>query len=119
MERAEGHIHVAEDVVATIAGSVAVECEGIIGMVSRNRLREGIAELLGRDTLTRGIEVLRQADRWHVRLHVIVRYGCIISEVARTCQKNVHHALADVCGIPIDHVDIFVQGVRLETESTA
>jgi len=48
-----GKVKVAEEVVAVIAGAAAVECYGLVGMASR-KLTDGFAELLGRDSLSRG-----------------------------------------------------------------
>ncbi|MBU6146296.1 MAG: Asp23/Gls24 family envelope stress response protein [Paenibacillaceae bacterium] len=112
--REDGKIHVSEEVVALIAGKVALACDGIVDMSSRNRLRDGISELLGREAQSRGIEVTFQDDRWHVGVYVVVRYGGIISEIATACQSAIREALVHQTGIPIDQIDLYVHGVRIE-----
>jgi uncharacterized alkaline shock family protein YloU len=108
-----GKIFVANDVVATLAGSAALECYGLVGMASRKQLKDGIAELLGRDNLGRGVEVRRDNGTVEIDLHIIVSYGTKISEVAHQVQNRVKYVLNDVVGLKVDAVNIFVQGVRV------
>ena len=51
-----GKVLVEDDVIATYAGSVAVECFGIVGMAAVN-IKDGLVKLLKRDYLTDGISV--------------------------------------------------------------
>lgn len=46
-----GRIEISNDVIATIAGGAAVDCYGIVGMVSKNQIKDGISEILRRETL--------------------------------------------------------------------
>jgi len=108
-----GSIHVADNVLAVIAGSAAMECYGLVGMASRKQLKDGIAELLGRENLTRGVEVRREQEQTHIDLYIIVSYGTKISEVAHNIQSKVKYVLNDVIGLSVDQVHIFVQGVRV------
>ena len=49
-----GKVLVEDDVIATYAGSVAVECFGIVGMAAVN-MKDGLVKLLKRDYLTHAI----------------------------------------------------------------
>lgn len=108
-----GKIDIADQVIAVIAGSAAVDCYGLVGMASRKQLKDGIAELLGRENLARGVEVRREGEQVHLDLHVIVSYGTKISEVAHNIQSKVKYVLEEVVGLQVDHVNVFVQGVRV------
>ncbi|GAB2702227.1 Asp23/Gls24 family envelope stress response protein [Paenibacillus thermoaerophilus] len=107
-----GTIHVSDQVVATLAGSAALDCYGLVGMASRKQLKDGIAELLRRENLSRGVEVRTVNDRLHIDLYIIVSYGTKISEVAHNVQSRVKYVLNDVIGLRVDQVNIYVQGVR-------
>jgi len=109
----DGKIEVADQVIAVIAGSAAMDCYGLIGMASRKGLKDGIAELLGRENLTRGVEVRRDNEQIHLDLYVIVSYGTKISEVAHNIQSKVKYVLEEVVGLKVDFVNINVQGVRV------
>lgn len=108
-----GTINVSDEVIAILAGSAALECYGLVGMASRKQLMDGITELLGRENLSRGVEVRREAEALHIDLYIIVSYGTKISEVAHNVQNRVKYVLNDVVGLQVDSVNIFVQGVRV------
>jgi uncharacterized alkaline shock family protein YloU len=108
-----GKIDVADQVIAVIAGSAALDCYGLVGMASRKGLKDGIAELLGRENLSRGVEVRREGELLHLDLYVIVSYGIKISEVAHNIQSMVKYVLEEVVGLKVDLVNVYVQGVRV------
>jgi uncharacterized alkaline shock family protein YloU len=108
-----GKIDVADQVIAVIAGSAALDCYGLVGMASRKGLKDGIAELLGRENLSRGVEVRHEGELVHLDLYVIVSYGTKISEVAHNIQSKVKYVLEEVVGLKVDLVHVNVQGVRV------
>lgn len=108
-----GKIAISENVIARIAGAAAMEVFGLVGMSSRQQLKDGFAELLGRENLARGIEVRISNSDVEVDLHMIVSYGTKISEVAHNVQQRVKYTLDEIVGIQVDRVNIFVQGVRV------
>ena len=82
METQYGKIVIDPDVIATYAGSVAVECFGIVGMAAVN-MKDGLVKLLKRDYLTHGINVVVNADnKITIDFHVIISYGVSISTVS-------------------------------------
>ncbi|HEX7058187.1 MAG TPA: Asp23/Gls24 family envelope stress response protein [Bacilli bacterium] len=107
-----GKILISDEVIAVVAGSAALDCYGLVGMSSR-KLKDGIAEMLGRENLGRGVAVRRENDMLHIDLYVIVSYGTKISEVAHNIQLKVKYVLNEIVGLHVDHVNIFVQGVRV------
>jgi len=108
-----GKIEIDDQVIAAIAGSAALDCYGLVGMASRSQLRDGIAEMLGRENLSRGVQIRREGDELHLDLYVVVSYGVRISEVAHNIQAKVKYVLEEIAGLKVDHVNIFVQGVRV------
>ncbi|MFC5652105.1 Asp23/Gls24 family envelope stress response protein [Paenibacillus solisilvae] len=108
-----GKVFITDHVVSVLAGSAALECYGLVGMASQKQLKDGITELLGRDNLSRGVEVRRENEQVHIDLYIIVSYGTKISEVAHNIQSKVKYVLNDVVGLKVDFVNIFVQGVRV------
>ncbi|MFB9279853.1 Asp23/Gls24 family envelope stress response protein [Cohnella cellulosilytica] len=108
-----GKIDVADQVIAVVAGSAALDCYGLVGMASRKGLKDGIAEMLGRENLSRGVEVRQEGEQIHLDLYVIVSYGTRISEVAHNIQSKVKYVLEEVVGLRVDQVNVNVQGVRI------
>ena len=51
-----GTIYITEDVMLKVAGYAALECYGIVAM-SGQRATDGIVEWLGRENLTKGVQI--------------------------------------------------------------
>lgn len=109
-----GMIDVDIDVLATIAGGAAMDCYGIVGMSSQKQLKDGIAELLKKENLSRGIVIRQDDDQIHVDMYVIVSYGTKISEVAHNTQTKVKYVLNHMLGLSVDSVNIYIQGVQVD-----
>ena len=107
-----GKLVLSEEVIATIAGVAATECYGIVGMASR-RVADGIAELLGKENLSRGVEVILDGNKAVITLNVIVGYGVRISEVARNVIQKVKYTVESATGLSVVKVNINVQGVKV------
>ena len=107
-----GSISIDADAIAQYAGSVAVECFGIVGMAAVN-VKDGIVKLLKRDGITRGINVLVKNNRLTLDFHVIVSYGVSIQAVADNLISNVKYIVEELTGLEIDKINIFGEGVRV------
>ncbi len=108
-----GKILIDEDVIATYAGSVAVECFGIVGMAAVN-MKDGLVKLLKRDYLTHGISVLVEADNQiTIDFHVIVAYGVSIHTVSENLIDTVRYKVESFTGMKINKINIYVEGVRV------
>lgn len=107
-----GRIHLAEDVIATMAGVATTECYGIVGMAG-SRFKDGIAELLGRENLAKGVEVILEDDTVEIGLHIVVGYGTRISEIARNVTGKVRYVVESATGLSVRGVHIHVEGVKV------
>ena len=106
-----GEVNISEDVIATYAGSVAVECFGVVGMVVINT-KDGLAMLLRKDRLDRGISVSIKDNVVSLKMHIIVAYGVSISAVADNLIENVRYKVEEFTGMKVGTVEIFVEGVK-------
>ena len=107
-----GNIVVDKDVIAQYAGSVAVECFGIVGMAGGS-VRDGLVRLLKRDSITRGISVSLDNNKLILDFHVIVSYGVSILAVADNLISSVKYKVEEFTGIEISKINIYVDGVRV------
>lgn len=112
----DGLVTITNDVIATIAGGAAVECYGIVGMASKNQIKDGISEILRKENFARGVLVRQEDDHLHIDMYIIVSYGTKISEVAHNVQSQVKYTLSKSLGLSIDSVNIYVQGVRVDKD---
>lgn len=112
IESGIGKVILSEEVIATIAGVAATECYGIVGMSSR-KVADGLAELLGRENLARGVEVNLDGDRVTIALNIVIGYGTRIPEVARNVVEKVKYTVESSTGLKVARVRVNVQGVRV------
>lgn len=108
-----GHIRIANEVVATIAGLAATEVEGVTAM--SGGLGGGIAEMLGRKNLTRGVKVEVGEREAAVDLNIIVDFGTRIPEVAKRVQENVKRSIESMTGLAVVEVNVHIQGVNFSS----
>ena len=99
-----GIITVSPDVIAKYAGSVAIECFGIVGMAAVN-VKDGLVHLLKRESLTRGIKVgISDENILTLNFHVIV---------SDNLMSNVKYKVEEFTGMKVGKINIFVEGVRV------
>jgi uncharacterized alkaline shock family protein YloU len=108
-----GRIEVLPSAVGALAAHATLGCYGIAGMAARG-LRDGVAELLHRGNVARGVEVVEMDDGLRVDVYVIVQYGIRITEVAHNLQEAVKFAVERSVNVPVAQVNVNVQGVREE-----
>ena len=112
-----GHIDIANDVVAQIAGGAAIECYGIVGMASKHQIRDGLTDILRKENFASGVLVRQDGEgenkNLHIDMYVIVSYGTKISEIAYQVQSKVKYTVNKTLGMSVKSVNIFVQGVRV------
>ncbi len=107
-----GKVDISEEVIATIAGIAAVECYGLVGMASR-KISDGFVELLGRESLSKGVQVRIENNEVVIDVFIIVSYGVRISEVAHNVMEKVRFSVEQMTGLPVALVNVNVQGVRV------
>ena len=107
-----GNIAIDNDVIAMYAGSIAMECFGIVGMAGIN-VKDGLVKLLRRDSMTRGINVSINNNKLTINFHVIVAYGVGILAVSDNLISNVKYKVEEFTGIHVEKINIFVEGVRV------
>ncbi len=113
IETCLGTVFINNEVVATYAGSVAVECFGIVGMAAVN-MKDGLVRLLKKDYLTHGINVtVNGENKLIIDFHVIVSYGVSIRTVSENLIDTVKYKVEEFTGMEIEKINIYVEGVRV------
>ena len=106
-----GDVLIENDVIAKYAGSAAVECFGVVGMAAIN-VKDGFAKLLKKESLNRGVNVVVNDNKITIDFHIIVSYGVSVSAVADNLVSNVRYKVEEFSGLPVEKINIFVEGVR-------
>ncbi len=107
-----GSITVDNDVIAQYAGSIAVECFGIVGMAGFN-VRDGLVRLLKKDSLRRGINVSLKNHKLNLDFHIIVAYGVSIVAVCDNLMESVKYKIEEFTGLEVDKINVYVEGVKV------
>lgn len=107
-----GTIYIAEDVMMKVVGYAALECYGIVAM-SGKKATDGIVEWLGRENLSKGVQIRNVGDMLDVDLYIIVEYGISISEVCKTIVETVRYKLESMTGVKVRKVSVSVEGIRI------
>ena len=108
-----GEIQINPDVIATYAGTTAIECFGIVGMAKVSYQSGGLVKLLKRESFTKGIMVKIEDNEILLDFHVIVSYGVSIKAVADNLIENVRYKVEEYTGMKVKNVKIYVEGVRV------
>ena len=107
-----GEILIDTDVIAKYAGTIAVECFGIVGMAAIN-MKDGLVKLLKKESLAKGINVTVDDKQISIDFHVIVSYGVSISAVSTNLIETVQYKVQEFTGIPVGRINVYVEGVRV------
>ena len=105
-----GTIKISDDVVAIIAGLAATEIEGVSAM--SGGIAGGIAEVLGRRNLAKGVKVEVGTEECSIDLFVIITYGKRIPDVCWSVQENVKKAVENMTGLHARQINVHVQGIH-------
>ena len=107
-----GEIQINPDVIALYAGTIAVECFGIVGMAAVS-MKDGLVKLLKKESLTHGINVDIEENHIILDFHVIVAYGVSISAVADNLFGSVKYRVEEFTGMEVEKINMYVEGVRV------
>ncbi len=111
-----GTIEISNDVIATVVGGAAIDIYGIVGMASKNQIKDNLNDILGKENYSRGVVVRQEENGVAIDVYIMVSYGTKISEVSRNAQEKVKYNLETMLGVVANSVNIFIQGVRVLPE---
>ncbi len=114
-ETAQGILKISDEVIAMHAVDAALKTPGISGLYGG--LTGNITKnILGKESLSKGVKLSRNEEGIGVDIFVIVKYDAKIPTVAWELQRNVKKNLEDKIGEKVKEVNIHVQGVAFPNE---
>ena len=108
-----GNINISIDAIASLAGGVVSECYGVVGMASQKFVKDGIAELLGKENYAKGVVVNQKDNALELDLYIIVSHGVKISEVVHEVQGRVKYTLEKSLELDFEKINVYVQDVKV------
>ncbi len=110
----KGMVRISNTVLAKLAGYAATKCYGVVGMSARSG-KDGIAMLLKKENMDKGIKVKVTGEVVDIALYVIVEYGVNISTVGDIIKSNVKYEIEDVTGLTVGSVTVNVESIRVNS----
>ncbi len=108
----DGLVIIKKDVIAKLAGSAALDCYGIVGMSAKS-VKDGIAYVLKKESLTKGVKVETLEDNTiSITLHIIVEYSTNIPAIGDSIINTVKYEVEEYSGLTVSDVHICVEGIR-------
>ncbi len=107
-----GTVHIANDVLADLAGYAALESYGVVGMASPT-LRDGVVQLLPAQKLRKGVKVVGGDEGVSVDLYVVIEHGTNLTEVSHNLANRVRYTLVNMADVPVATVDVHVLDVKV------
>ena len=95
-----------------IAAAAAVDVEGVSCL--GNGVGRDLADPANRKALTRGVRLWVEDERVSVDLPILVRYGYVVTDVARAVQDAVFSAVENTSGLEVAQVNVTVVGVSFQ-----
>ena len=112
-----GSVQVAEDVIAIIAGTAAMEVEGVVA--SDANFGGSLVEMLGKKNLAKGVRLTVNENAVAIEINIQVKFGYKIKEVSEEVQKRVKTAVETMIGLAAPEININVGGVVFEKDKKA
>jgi uncharacterized alkaline shock family protein YloU len=108
-----GEIKISDEAIATLAGNAVNESYGVVGMTSKNPIKDGYNALLKKENYSKGVVIKNKNNILSIDLYVIICYGVKISEVVSSIQQRVKYELENFLNVDIESVNVYVEGVMV------
>jgi uncharacterized alkaline shock family protein YloU len=109
-----GSINISEEVLAVIAGSAALEIEGVAGLYSTPG--RDIAGLIGRKNLAKGIKIHVDDRTVSADVYIVAAFGYAVGEVGAAVQKAVATAIESTTSLNVAAVNVHICGISFRKE---
>ena len=114
LENNKGAIDISIDVFTNIVGDAATRCFGVKGMAGKSK-ESGLYQLLRRESMSKGVEVLTNDDGTiSVKLHIVVEHGVNITTLGNSIMNEVSYKVTEATGVKVKSVDIFVDAMNID-----
>lgn len=104
-----GVVHIADEVIASIARTAALETEGVASMVSH--FTGDIAGKISRKKPARGVALQVTDENVKITVQIMVRSGSTIQTVAKDVQQKIKSAIETMTNYTASEVNVFVSGL--------
>lgn len=107
-----GKIIIADEVIATIAGTAVLEVEGVFSTPTKtNKKEKAIIKWINKKNLAKDVDIEIINNEIYTSVSIIVLSGVKLDEVSKNVQEKVKNALEIMTGMDVKKVDVSIVGV--------
>lgn len=106
-----GSVRISENVIAAIVRKYVLEAAGVVRFATGGTI-SGLAEMIGKQTTESSITVELESETVRISVHLILRFGSHIPDVAASVQEIVRTRVEEATGKRVTRVDVLVQDLE-------
>lgn len=107
-----GQIQIADEVIAVIAATAAMETEGILN--TTNATGNAFIEFFGKKSQSKGVKVVAEDGEVSLDVDIVVLFGTKVQVAAEEVQKKVKSAVETMTGLKVTTINVNVTGIAKE-----
>ena len=109
-----GSVNVSTSVYTDIAGTAALNCLSVKGMVARS-VTDGLYHLLRKESLGKGVKVeFHEDDSITIDLHVMVGNGVNLNAVGNSFIDEVRYMVQTCTGTQVRAVNVYIDSMMID-----
>ena len=107
-----GIVEISKEYFSSLIGNAASSCFGVAGMANSNA-KQNIRSFFfrTRQYIDQGVNVLKDADRLIIELHIIISFGLNISAIVKSIVNKVRYTVEEATGLEVKKVNVFVDSM--------
>ncbi len=109
-----GSITISSDYFATLVGSHASSCYGVVGMATSGAVQGIRSFLFGHNFPEKGVRVFEKNGNLDIEIHIKVIYGVNIAAIVESIASKVKYVVEQSTGLTVNAVNVFVDEMAAE-----
>ena len=106
-----GSVNISTSVYTDIAGSAAINCMGVKGMVARS-MKDGVYHLLRKESMSKGVKVeFHEDESISIDLHIMVDSGVNLNAVGASIISEVRYMVTNYTGTQVREVNVYIDSI--------
>ena len=108
-----GSVNVSTSVYTDIAGTAAINCLSVKGMVARS-VTDGVYHLLRKESMGKGVRVeFHEDDTISIDLHIMVGDGVNLTAVGNSIIDEVRYMVTKCTGTEVRAVNVYIDSITI------
>ena len=108
-----GSVNVSTSVYTDIAGTAAINCMSVKGMVARS-VKDGVYHLLRKESLGKGVRVeFHEDDTISIDLHIMVGDGVNLPTIGKEIIDEVRYMVHKSTGTEVRAVNVYIESITI------